>query len=47
MARYTGLNILAGMKISTDFVNFGVQKYQGVSLSRDQKIMKQSSLDSP
>ena len=46
MARYFGLNILPKMKFFTNFANFDMQRYQGVSPSIGRRDMYYSLLDS-
>ena len=46
MARYFGLNILPKMKFFTNFANFDMQRYQGVSPSIGRRDMCYSLLDS-
>jgi len=46
MARYFGLNILPKMKFFTNFANFDMQRFQGVSSSIGRRDMYYSLLDS-
>src|SRR5437764_6418822 len=46
MARYFGLNILLKMKFFTNFANFDMQRFQGVSSSIGRRDMYYSLLDS-
>ena len=46
MARYFGLNILPKMEFFTNFANFDMQRYQGVSPSIGRRDMYYSLLDS-
>ena len=46
MARYFGLNILPKMEFFTNFANFDMQRFQGVSPSIGRRDMYYSLLDS-
>src|SRR6266480_5553944 len=47
MTRYFSLNILLKMKFFTNFADFDMQRYQGVSPSIGRRDMYYSLLDSP
>ena len=46
LSRYFGLNILPKMKFFTNFANFDMQRFQGVSSSIGRRDMYYSLLDS-